>query len=327
MFQVFVIVFLSGLLLNQLAIALEEKTVFFRLHLKKGVSKLGGIALVLSFFLFLLFINPENFFGSKENIFLFGLLLTFLLGLLDDACALSPFKKLFFQSLIAVLIVSCGFHTQVILFPEGINQLLSVLWFVVLMNAINFLDIVDGLAAGITVICSLTFLCISVLTHNMITGMFSASLLGANLAFLVFNRAPARLYMGDMGSLFNGCALAGISVLMHYANPGREVAVLVPLLILALPIYDFIFVVVVRWRAKKSLMSKSRDHFILRLLDSGWALKKAVHLMYFFTFLFNLAAVLLLKSSNASGAVLFIFGIGVWLFFAAKVGRRGFSKN
>jgi UDP-GlcNAc:undecaprenyl-phosphate GlcNAc-1-phosphate transferase len=325
MFQVFLIALVSGLLLNRLAITLDEKTSFFKLQQKKGVSKLGGIALVLTFFLSSCFLNPGNFFGTKENIFLIGLLLTFFLGLLDDICALSPFKKLFFQVLIALLIVSRGFHTQVIFFSTFINQLLSVFWFIVLMNAINFLDIVDGLAAGITVICSLTFLCISGLTHNMVTGIFSASLLGANLAFLVFNRAPAKLYMGDMGSLFNGCALAGISVLMHYAHPGREVAVLVPLLILALPIYDFIFVVVVRWRAKKSLMSKSRDHFILRLLDRGWVLKKAVHLMYFFTFLFNLAAVLLLKSSNGSGMVLFIFGIGIWLFFAAKIGRRRFS--
>lgn len=327
MFEVFLAAFVSGLLLNQLSIALGEKTAFFSLHLKKGISKLGGISIFLSFGIFLLFISPTHFSDPKVQIFLIGLLLTFLLGFLDDVCVLSPFKKLFFQSLIAVLIVSRGFHMQIIFFPTFLNQLFSVLWFVMLMNAINFLDIVDGLAAGITVICSLTFLSISVFTHNMLTGALSVSLLGANLAFLVFNRAPARLYMGDMGSLFNGCALAGISVLIHYAHPGREVALLVPLFILALPIYDFIFVVIMRWRAKKSIMSKSRDHFILRLLDGGWGLKKAVHLMYFFTLLFNLAAVLLLKSSNESGTVLFIFGIGIWLFFAAKVGRRGFSKN
>jgi len=125
--------------------------------------------------------------------------------------------------------------------------------------------------------------------------------------------------MGDMGSLFNGCGFAALAILISYATQGHEIALFVPLLVLALPLYDLFFVMVVRWSKRKPLTKKSRDHFVLRLMDRGMPLRKTVFLMCAFNFLFNAAAVLLLRSSNTPGIVLLLAAVSGWLVFAYKI--------
>lgn len=126
--------------------------------------------------------------------------------------------------------------------------------------------------------------------------------------------------MGDTGSLFNGIGLAMIALMMSYAKPGHEVALFAPLLVLALPLYDLVFVVLMRSRSHKSIIKKSRDHFALRLMDNGRHPKKIVFLMYFFNILFNLAAVLLLLSSNTFGFLVLLFTFCTWLIVAYRIG-------
>ena len=326
MLSIFLVTLLLGLLLNQIAVLLGLRIKTFRSHLAKdvyGVSKLGGMALVFSFFfsvVVFIFFSPIRL--EKTVVFLTALGLAFLLGVFDDLLNLKPFQKLFYQFLISFFLVFFGIRTQIVFFSPFLNQLFSILWFLAIMNAFNFLDIVDGLAAGIAAECAGTFLLISVMTHNTTVGICALALLASNLSFLFFNLAPAKLYMGDTGSLFNGCAFAGIAIMSSYATPGREMALLVPLLILALPLYDLLFVIVLRWRDKKSLMKKSRDHFILRLLDKGWSWRRSIILLFILNMFFNAAALLILKLSNLLSAIVVFLAVASWLFFAYKVGKH-----
>lgn len=320
MFYAFLIAFLSGLILNFFFIFLGKKITFFKLRLRdkeKGISKLGGIAIAFSFFIAIEYSGLVN---RDITVFLTAIALTFLLGLMDDLWNLSPLKKLSLQLIISIFLVASGIKTQVIFLHPFLNTLLSVFWFLAIMNAFNFLDILDGLAAGIAVLCAATFFYIAYVTSNMLLGIVSAALLGSNLSFLKFNFAPARLYMGDTGSLFNGIALAMIALMMSYAKPGHEMALFVPLLVLALPLYDLVFVVLMRWRSHKPIIKKSRDHFALRLVDNGRHPNKIVFLMYFFNILFNLAAVLLLLSSNTFGFLLLFLTFCAWSIVAYKIG-------
>ena len=331
MFYVFFISFLTGLILNIACVFLSAKIRFFRTRFQDGgygISKLGGMAIVLSFFIAFGFaINRGRFFDHRIVVVLTALALTFLLGMLDDLVNLSPFKKLFGQLAISVFLVMGGIKTQIIFLSPLWNSLLSILWFVSLMNAFNFLDILDGLAAGISILCAATFLYICYGMGNWIVGMLAAALLGSNLSFLVFNFHPARLYMGDTGSLFNGMALAMIAIMISYAPRGREMALFVPLLILAFPLYDLIFAIVLRCVRRKSIVKKSRDHFVLRLVDKGTSSRRSVFLMYFFNALFNLVAILLLSSSNLFGFFILFLTLSTWLALAYKISKVNFHEG
>ena len=261
----------------------------------QGISKLGGLGIASSFFIAVVFVFFQlGIFDQRLAFVLLALALTFSLGLADDILGLPPLKKLFFQFLIAVFLAAAGVETHIYFLPWAVNAILSVIWFMAIMNAFNFLDILDGLASGISILCAATFLYISYVTGNIVVGVLAAALLGSNLSFLRFNFFPAKLYMGDMGSLFNGISFAVMAILTSYANIGSEMALFVSLLILALPLYDLIFVIVMRMAGRKSIIKKSRDHFVLRLVDKGMSVPGIVFKMCFFNMIFNLVAVALL---------------------------------
>lgn len=287
-----------------------------------GVTKLGGAAMVASFFMSSYLILPAGFLIFSECFFLGILSLVFLLGLVDDVFRLTPFPKLVCQVLLAVLFSLTGLRTDIAWLPLWLNFVLTVLWFVSVMNAVNFLDILDGLAAGIVVTCSAAFLCISLLTGNVFAAFSSALLCGVNTAFLFFNRHPAKLYMGDSGSLFNGAALAGIAIMPGYAVAGREVTLFVPLLILALPLYDLVYVVLMRRKACRPVVKKSRDHFVLRLIDSGLSVPRTIFFMQIFNLAFVVAALLLFLSTNAIGAFILAVVVFLWSLVAHRLSRR-----
>ncbi len=324
MLYAFLIAFLTSFVLNFFFVPLGKKMRALKTRSGgSGVSKLGGIGIVVSFYIAVLFVASfVHVIDRKLIVVLCGVGATFLLGFVDDLVDLAPYKKLFFQFSIAVFLVGSGIRTEIIVLPKFLNVLLSIFWFLALMNAFNFLDILDGLAAGISCVCAATFLYISTRTGNLAAGLIAAALLGSNLSFLRFNLPQAKLYMGDMGSLFNGVVLGAAAIMISYASLGREAALFVPLLILALPLYDLFFVIVMRLIDRKSIVRKSRDHFVLRLMDRGVPVPRAVFLMYLFTFLFNLAALLLLRSSNAAGFLILSSAALGWLLVAGFISGK-----
>lgn len=326
MFYAFAIAFLSGLIFNLVAERLGAKIRFFKSRSQDGrygVSKLGGASIALSFFTAVLFFFIRcGCLDQRLAVILISVGASFLLGMTDDLLVLPPFKKLAVQIIISLLLVGSGVKTHIIYLSSFLNSILTILWFLAIMNAFNFLDILDGLAAGTSVICAGMFLVICIMKGNSIIGVVLAAILGSNLAFLGFNKPPARLYMGDAGSLFNGLIFAAIALSIGYAPKGHEIALFVPVMILGLPLYDLIFVVIMRLKQNKPVIKKSRDHFVLRMIDQGAHVSGVVFLMYSFNFLFGLIALALLSSGILQGFLIVIFSVAVWLLFAYKISNK-----
>jgi len=172
----------------------------------------------------------------------------------------------------------------------------TTLWFVVIVNAFNFLDNMDGLSAGVAGICLLFITVCGLMAGQVLVPALGCVFLGAVAGFLVFNFPPARIFMGDGGSLVVGYMLATVSVLTTYFHSGAGVppyALAMPLVILAVPLYDFVSVVVIRLREGRNPMKGDQRHFSHRLVERGLSRRFAVLTIYLATATTGLAATLL----------------------------------
>lgn len=226
---------------------------------------LGGAAI---FFAFLLALAAGG--GLAEGIsrarslgFLGGAALVFALGVIDDRFVLGWFSKLLGQIVAAILLLASD-NSGVVFLLSPIGLALSLLWIVGLANAMNFLDNMDGLCAGISAVAALTFVALGLLAGDPGTALFAAALAGAALGFLRFNFPPARIFLGDGGSLFLGYSLASLGV-MTSRNLDFSLDLLVPVVALAYPIFDITFVSITRVARGQSLTQGGRDHTSHRL--------------------------------------------------------------
>jgi UDP-GlcNAc:undecaprenyl-phosphate/decaprenyl-phosphate GlcNAc-1-phosphate transferase len=249
-----------------------------------------------------------------------------LLGLADDRFGLPWQPRLGLAFLIAAICVATqGDDWQLTAFVpfRPVTWLLSVFWIVTLINAFNMLDNMDGLSAGVAAIAA-TMLAIFLLFPpaadprgpQLFVGGFLLVLVGALLGFLWHNRTPSRLFLGDAGSYFVGFCIAVATMVATYTtyeSPARH-AVLAPLFVMAVPLYDLVTVISIRLREGRSPFQADRCHFSHRLVDLGFSKRKAVRTIYLTTATCALAA-LLLNQVDPSGAVviaLLVFCI-LWL--------------
>ncbi|NQT89926.1 MAG: undecaprenyl/decaprenyl-phosphate alpha-N-acetylglucosaminyl 1-phosphate transferase [Candidatus Omnitrophica bacterium] len=248
-------------------------------------SVLATTALVLnSYGLFSLFITK----------LLVGSLLILTLGIVDDIWKLSIGLKLLGQLIIASFIVFLGVRTTIYYLPVWANILLSVIWIVALLNAFNLLDIKDGLCTGISFIISIFFLLVSMATNAEVTTVFFWIMCGATLATLVYNFPPAKLYLGDSGSMLLGFIFACCALDMSYApNFRQEFALFTPLLLLGLPLCDMSFAMAMRWKRGIPIVHKSNDHLVLMMKDRGFGNKRILVVMYAICIAFGICALLL----------------------------------
>lgn len=252
-------------------------------------------------------------------------------GLLDDRFELKPRTKLFLHTAAAVLV---GVYfiwrgAQVSLFLTGAPWLaagVTLAWLVGMTNSMNLLDHADGLASGIGGIAALFFMIINLLNGNLAVSFACAALAGASLGFLVFNFSPASVFMGDAGSNFLGFTLGVIAVLGVYTPEGsiRELAVLSPLLVLAVPLLDTLLVSEYRLRRGAPLFAADRNHLAHRLTRIGLSSREAVVLLYGLCVLLGLLA-LLLPTLHSYQAVLVVghaVGVSMLVAFFIRKGER-----
>jgi len=237
--------------------------------------------------------------------------LLMVMGLLDDRFGLSWKARLGVQFLLAVALVFAGIRGSVLISVPWVGMVLTVLWMVVLINAINFLDNMDGLAAGIGMIAALLFAWIMLQLTSQPRWLVGGCLLilaGSISGFLCHNWTPARIFMGDAGSTFIGLMLATMTVLgTFYEETYKEPHVLLaPLFILAIPLYDFCTVVMIRLAHGKSPFQPDRNHFSHRLTDLGLNRRNAVLTVHFTTLATGLGAILLYHVDSWSAAWLVI---------------------
>jgi UDP-GlcNAc:undecaprenyl-phosphate GlcNAc-1-phosphate transferase len=225
---------------------------------------------------------------------LLGMLLLHIMGVVDDRRPLGPMLKLGVQIIVAGVLI-LGFDCRLLTMLDGavggpwLSYLLTLAWFIVVTNAINFMDNMDGLAGGVVAISASLFLVAALLNHQWLIGAVLALIVGSCLGFLVFNRPPASIFMGDGGSLVLGFLLAFLTVRTTYfgAGPadgpglgGGWYAVFMPIIVLAVPLYDFIGVVGLRLSQGRNPMVGDEQHFSHRLVRQGMSRPAAVMVIY-----------------------------------------------
>ena len=254
----------------------------------------------------------------------------FLIGLVDDFIRLKPYQKLIGQVLTAAAVVYLG-----LVLPwtdsSTLNMLITFFWLVGVTNAVNMLDNMDGLAAGVAAIASLSLAVNFVVNHQINEALMLAAFFGALAGFLVYNHNPASIFMGDCGSMFVGFFLASTALLSGQGG-GRSrsvVAVLaVPVLVLCIPIFDTTFVTLARKLAGRAASQGGRDHTSHRLVALGLSERHAVWMLYAFAILGGALSIFVRKMAvDASLAVIALFAIILGILGVYLAGVRVYSEE
>lgn len=187
-----------------------------------------------------------------------------IIGLFDDMKAMTPGIKFLFQLVATYLLLKSGIWIRLVFIPLPVNIALSSLFILTMINAYNLLDIMDGLSSSVGLLSCLTLFIISLLDGNSMIAFLSLALAGALLGFIRFNWEPAQIYLGDAGSMVLGLIIGSLTILGSYTryNP---LGFLSAFLIIAWPLFDLVYVVLLRLTHKRSPFQGSPDHFALRL--------------------------------------------------------------
>jgi UDP-GlcNAc:undecaprenyl-phosphate/decaprenyl-phosphate GlcNAc-1-phosphate transferase len=257
----------------------------FRIHdtpdgrLKKHTRTtpyLGGLAVASGFVIAFSLFSTKHTLDYRGLGILAGGFMMVLLGLYDDLVNLRPSVKYLGQLLAAVVLYKAGVRVQLVDLHWAANLALTVLWITGITNAFNIIDVMDGLASGVACIAALFLFLISALVGtDPLVPFLAITLAGALVGFLRFNVTPARIFLGDTGSLFIGFLMAAMSMLVSYSGRNHE-AVLTPVVLLAVPIFDTVFVAIHRARKGIPFFRGSPDHFALRVSHAGGGVRRTV---------------------------------------------------
>ena len=272
----------------------------------KPIPTLGGTAvfsgIIASVFICFPFL-PEGLTSSEIYIVMgisLGASLSFIIGLFDDLFGLKWSRKLIFQVLVAaggiLFGIKIGFlsgmHTDYIYLPSAATVIFTIAWIVALMNAMNLIDGMDGLATGISAIAAGAFMILALIQGQVVAALLSAAVLGASLGFIYFNFHPAKIFLGDSGSLLFGYLLASISIVGPFKTT-TALTVALPILILALPLFDTSFAILRRSLAGQKIHEADTDHVHHRLARKGLGHRGTVLVLYGVAFVLAIVAVLI----------------------------------
>jgi len=231
-----------------------------------------------------------------------------LLGLADDKWILQPKWKLLIQFIIAGFMVSMGIRIRIFLHFKILSYIISIIWIVGITNAFNLLDNMDGVSSGVAFISSFILWIIAVTLHEYFIAAILAVFMGSLIGFLFFNFPPAVIFMGDCGSMFIGFMLSIITILGTYYRPESPTLfpVVIPLLVLAVPLFDTISVIAIRIKHNAPIFRGDKNHFSHRLVRRGMGVRTAVMFLYLVTLGTGLPAVLLPTLSLTGAVIVFL---------------------
>jgi UDP-GlcNAc:undecaprenyl-phosphate GlcNAc-1-phosphate transferase len=301
------------------------------------IPLLGGAAICITFYavIFASLLAPRFMFivgedwpaqrflaGLGENAstkvagMLAGGVLVFLLGIVDDLRALKPEIKLAGQVIAATVLVLSGMRIELfVLSNVWISAAVTILWVVMLTNSLNFLDNMDGLAGGVSVIAAAAFFLAVQPYEQYLVRLVLVVFAGAVAGFLYHNLSPARIFMGDAGAMFCGYILATVAIMgtFHVEGTPSRIAVAAPLLALSVPIFDTLSVVYIRWRNGQSIMKGDKRHFSHRLVDLGMSPRQAVEFIFLVAAVTGLGAALLPQVGKGGTLIILAQTLGVFL--------------
>lgn len=303
---------------------------------KKPIPRIGGLGIYAGFMAAIIFVAVKFGLDGEQLKEIVGLIvsgsLIVALGLLDDYKNLPAKVKLGGQILAAaVLVLIFDVRIDFVTDPYGeyiyfdnfpIPYLaipVTMFWLVGLTNTVNLIDGLDGLAAGVASIASFTIMLIALEQNLILVAVLTAALAGAAVGFLKYNFNPAKIFMGDTGSMFLGFMLAGISV-TGAVKSVAAIALVVPIFALGLPILDTTFAIVRRIRGGVPIFKPDKGHLHHRLLSVGFTQRQAVLLMYVISALFGLSAIALTAVSSQIAVIILLVVVAAIIYGVLKLG-------
>jgi UDP-GlcNAc:undecaprenyl-phosphate GlcNAc-1-phosphate transferase len=268
---------------------------------ERPTAYMGGLAVYLAF----LFTLALTFDFSSEvlGILLAGSMVV-MLGIVDDLRPLGPQLKLIGQAIAVLVLMRAGLYIKIAALPQWACLVLTFFWLMSTINGFNIIDIMDGLAGGIACIASAVLFVVALFNGQPMMAILAISMCGALIGFLRYNTEPARIYLGDAGSMLLGLTMGSLAMMGRYSgsNPAGYCA---PLLILGVPLFDTAYVMFLRWRRGMPVIQGSPDHFALRLRRSGLSVRKTVLASYVGASALGCAglACMLVKSPAAAMAI------------------------
>ena len=275
-----------------------------RVH-NKPIPVMGGLAIYIAFVIGTILYN--GILTTSQIGIIIGATIIVIGGIIDDIKDLSPKYKVLIQVIAAICLLASGIRISTVTNPfrEFYPYLsigwvyipVTIIWIVGVTNAFNLIDGLDGLAAGIAFISSVTLMIVSLLNGRLEAAFLTAVLSGAVLGFIPYNFNPASIFMGDTGSQLLGFLLAAISI-EGAIKSATSFVIAVPILAFGLPIYDTLFAMIRRKVNGKSMMQADKGHLHHRLLDMGLSQKQAVIIMYFISAVLGGIAIIAMQISN-----------------------------
>jgi UDP-GlcNAc:undecaprenyl-phosphate/decaprenyl-phosphate GlcNAc-1-phosphate transferase len=295
------------------------------------VPRLGGLAILLGFWIVALFNLPWN---KQFTSIIIGGTIVAVMGIMDDVRPLSSRIRLVGQLVASVIVMSSGMIVSFMpktWWGQAIAILITLLWIIGIVNALNFSDGLDGLAAGITFIAATFFFLIAIYLWQWHVAFLAVLIAGSCLGFLFWNFKPAKIYLGDGGSTFLGFLIACLALYGGWSADGFIVALGIPTMILGVLIFDMVYITIARIKNgqvrtfQEWLDYTGKDHFHHRLMSLGFSEVLAVVFIYLVCLILGINVLVLEKIHNPLGvAILFIHALLVFLaiLLLMRVGRE-----
>lgn len=268
---------------------------------------LGGTAIFIGAIIGVLLI-----YGGDPQPTVIGVLLATtivaLTGLIDDYRPLPAWLKLMGQFLGFLILAYFGIRVRLPV-PDAINYAITLLWLLGITNAINFLDNMDGLSAGISAVTASFILLLALSNGQFLVGALAAGVLGACLGFLRYNFPPAQIFMGDVGSLFLGFLLAVMGIQLRFPANSNFVTWMVPVFLLGLPIFDMVLVVYSRLRRGLSPNTAGRDHISHRFVLLGFSPRESVLILYLISGILGMMALFITQATVLEGYLVAVVAV------------------
>jgi UDP-GlcNAc:undecaprenyl-phosphate/decaprenyl-phosphate GlcNAc-1-phosphate transferase len=288
---------------------------------KKPIPYLGGVGIIFA----VVVISYLASFFSKTPLLnlrtlsyvIFPAVVMGIVGLVDDIKKLPPFPRFLAQNIAAIFVATILVNTKTIGSPTGfpfLDFLISVLWIVALTNSINFFDNIDGGASGSVAISMATLGILCLQGGQSAIAAFSFVISGSTLGFLLWNKPPARIYMGDAGALFLGLLVASLTLRFDPNPLNRWASFSIPFFLLAIPILDSSVAITTRLALRKSPFQGGKDHLSHRLMKTGMNKRQAVYLLWLLSaFYCGFAMIISQASFRWEGLISAIAGF-IWIF-------------
>lgn len=289
-----------------------------------AIPRLGGLAIYIGFMAAVLFCVPVR---HELLALLLGCTAIVALGIWDDICNIPAKVKLVGQIVAACIPIAFGIQIEwltnpfgtLIVLPELVAVPVTIFWIIGFTNTVNLIDGLDGLAAGVSFIASVSMFLLAYTMNQYLPAMIIVAMAGAALGFLQYNFNPAKIFMGDTGSMLLGYTMA-VAAVLGLVKTAATIALVVPLIALGLPILDTLFAIIRRKMSGVPIFQPDKGHLHHRLLALGMSQKQAVLIMYFVSIVLGIVALFVANVNYQTGIATVLVVLAVIIYTAKRLG-------